>query len=58
MKYWLPTLLLIALAAGPALAGSDLDPAVAAAEAQRVAAMEKACRSAIVIFAHQGNSTP
>ncbi|HWC90858.1 MAG TPA: trypsin-like peptidase domain-containing protein, partial [Pirellulales bacterium] len=60
MKYALPALLLFACAlliasAGPALAAADLDPAVAAAEAERVASMERACRTAVVIFAHQGN---
>jgi S1-C subfamily serine protease len=60
MKYALPAwffagLSLFACIAGPASAAADLDPAVAAAEAERVASMERACRTAVVIFAHQGN---
>jgi S1-C subfamily serine protease len=55
MKFFLIASLLGVLLPQPAWAAQKLDPAVAAAEAARVAAMERACRTAVVIFAHEGN---
>jgi serine protease Do len=50
-RAWLIGLL---LACGPAQAAVDVDEAVGQAEAQRVAAMAKACRAAVAIFADGG----
>jgi S1-C subfamily serine protease len=45
---------ILLLLAAPAWAAADVDSSVTRAEAERVAVMDRACRTAVAIFAHQG----